>query len=108
MQQTMERKLEFGWDEVETDRALAALAAERQLDILLVHDRRDHEVPFSAAERIAAAVPAARFFVTDGNGHARLLRSAKVIAEAVAFVGRRSIGDVGEPHPAAPDARRAA
>lgn len=108
MQQTMERKLEFGWHEVETDRALAALAAERKLDILLVHDRRDREVPLSAAERIAAAVPAARFYVTDGNGHARLLRSAKVIAEAVAFLGRGSIGDMCEPLAAAPDARRAA
>jgi pimeloyl-ACP methyl ester carboxylesterase len=87
MQQTMERKLEFGWDEAETDRALAALAAERKLDVLLMHDRRDREVPFTAAERIAAAVPAARFFVTDGNGHLRILRNAKVIAEAVGFVG---------------------
>jgi pimeloyl-ACP methyl ester carboxylesterase len=87
LQQRMENRLEFRWDEVETDRQLAELAAERKLDVLLIHDRRDREVPFTSAERIAAAVPAARFYVTDGNGHARLLRSAKVIAEAIGFVG---------------------
>ena len=87
MQRTMERKLEFRWDETDTDRALAELAAERKLDILLIHDQRDREVPFASAERLAAAVPSARVFATDGNGHLRILRNANVIAEAIGFVG---------------------
>jgi len=87
MQRNLERKLDFRWDDVETDRALAELAATRALDVLLIHDRRDREVPFASAERIAAAVPSARLFATDGNGHTRLLRNTKVIAEAMRFVG---------------------
>jgi pimeloyl-ACP methyl ester carboxylesterase len=90
MQRNMERELEFRWDETDTDRALAALIQERGLDVLLVHDRRDREVPFAGAERIAAAAPAARLYVTDGSGHARLLRNGGVIAEAIRFVGGRA------------------
>lgn len=89
MQRNLERRLDFRWDDTDTDRALQALVAERKLDVLLVHDRRDREVPFACAERIAAAVPAARLLATEGNGHTRLLRNASVIAEAVGFIGAR-------------------
>jgi pimeloyl-ACP methyl ester carboxylesterase len=90
MQRNMERKLGFRWDENDTDKTLAELAAERALDVLLIHDRRDREVPFAAAERLAAAVPTARLIATDGNGHNRLLRNATVIADAIGFVRAHS------------------
>jgi pimeloyl-ACP methyl ester carboxylesterase len=86
MQRNMERKLQFRWDEADTDKVLAELAGGRALDILLVHDRRDREVPFVCAERLRAAAPAARLLATDGNGHTRLLRAGGVIAEAIGFV----------------------
>lgn len=86
MQRNMERKLGFRWDETDTDTVLADLAATRPLDVLLVHDRRDREVPFASSERIAAAVPSARLFATEGSGHTRLLRNSAVIAEAARFV----------------------
>jgi pimeloyl-ACP methyl ester carboxylesterase len=90
MQRNMERKLQFRWDETETDTVLADLVAARGLDVLLVHDKRDREVPFASAERIAAAVPSAQLHATEGNGHTRLLRNGAVIAEAARFVGRRT------------------
>lgn len=90
MQRNMERKLGFRWDEADTDKVLSELAETRALDVLLVHDRRDREVPFAAAERLAAAVPSARLIATDGNGHNRLLRSATVIADAIGFVRAHS------------------
>lgn len=88
MQRNMERKLGFRWDETDTDTVLADLAATRPLDVLLIHDRRDREVPFACAERIAEAVPSARLVATEGNGHNRILRNAAVIAEAAAFLRR--------------------
>jgi pimeloyl-ACP methyl ester carboxylesterase len=90
MQRNMERKLQFRWDEADTDKVLADLAAARSLDVLVIHDRRDREVPFACAERIAEAVPSAQLFATEGNGHTRLLRNASVIAEAAAFLRQRS------------------
>ena len=86
LQRNMERKLQFRWDEADTDKVLADLVAERALDVLLVHDRRDREVPFACAERIASVVPSARLVATEGNGHTRLLRNGAVIAEAAAFL----------------------
>ncbi len=91
MQRNMERKLGFRWDDTDTDKVLSELADERALDVLLVHDRRDREVPFAAAERLAAAVPTARLIATDGNGHNRLLRNATVIADAIGFVRAHSV-----------------
>lgn len=89
MQRTMERVLEFRWDEAESDTALAALAEVRKLDVLLIHDRRDREVPFACSERLAASVPSARLFATEGSGHNRILRNAEIIAETIGFVGGR-------------------
>lgn len=94
MQRNMEHKLQFRWDEADTDKVLAELARERALDVLLVHDRRDREVPFAAAERLAEAVPAARLLATDGLGHTRLLRNPSVIGEAIGFVRRRRAGEI--------------
>lgn len=90
MQRNMERKLEFRWDDNETDKLLADLVGERALDVLLIHDRRDREVPFACAERIAEVVPSAQLFATEGNGHTRLLRNAAVIAEATGFLRQPS------------------
>jgi pimeloyl-ACP methyl ester carboxylesterase len=53
---------------------------------LIVHDRADAEVPWEEGEEIAAAWPGARLLATDGLGHRRILRDARVVAEAAAFV----------------------
>ncbi len=87
MQRDWERRLDFAWADAESDTMLAALTAVGPLATLLVHDRRDREVPYAAAERIKAAVPAARLFTTDGNGHNRLLSSPPVIHETLGFIG---------------------
>ncbi|WP_194397182.1 alpha/beta fold hydrolase [Microbacterium atlanticum] len=50
--------------------------------LLIVHDRGDRLVPFTEAERIAAAHPAARLLPTSGLGHNRLL-AADVVLDAV-------------------------
>lgn len=87
MQRNLERKLQFRWDDADTDTALAHLVAERNLPVLLVHDMRDRQVPFASLERLAEAVPSARVYATDGGGHTRLLRDHCVIAEAVSLFG---------------------
>lgn len=92
MQRAMERALEFRWDATDTDAALATLMADRGLEALLVHDRKDREVPFASSERIAAAAPRARLLATEGNGHVRILRNAQAIGEAISFIGGRQNG----------------
>ncbi|MFD1717724.1 alpha/beta fold hydrolase [Georgenia deserti] len=53
---------------------------------LIVHDRRDKEVPYEQAERLARAWPSADLVTTDGLGHQRILRDQSVIERVVEFV----------------------
>jgi pimeloyl-ACP methyl ester carboxylesterase len=59
---------------------------------LIIHARDDREVPFSDAERLAAAWPTATLVAVDGLGHRRILRDDAVIARVAAFVAG---GDAG-------------
>jgi pimeloyl-ACP methyl ester carboxylesterase len=52
---------------------------------LVVHDRDDREVPYSSADRILRAWPAASLVTTSGLGHRRILRDPTVIERVVAF-----------------------
>lgn len=53
---------------------------------LLVHDRRDKEVPFAAVERLAQQRPGVELQVTDGLGHQRILADPEVVATVVRYV----------------------
>ncbi len=53
---------------------------------LIIHDRRDKEVPLAEAERIAAAWPSARLETTDGLGHQRILRDPRVVWRVAEFI----------------------
>ncbi len=57
---------------------------------LVVHDRRDEEVPLIEAEAFAAAWPGARLTLTDGLGHRRILRHVRTVETITAFVAGRS------------------
>ena len=65
-------------------------AVRLRVPALIVHDRRDRDVPFSDAERLAARWPNAALLTTDGLGHRRILRDRDVIERAVQFVARAS------------------
>jgi pimeloyl-ACP methyl ester carboxylesterase len=64
-------------------------ASRLRVPTLIVHDHRDRDVPFTDAERLAAQWPNALLMATDGLGHRRILRDAKVIERAVKFVVER-------------------
>ena len=52
---------------------------------LIFHDVADPEVPPSDGAALATAWPGARLRATEELGHRRILRDARVVAEAVAF-----------------------
>ena len=54
---------------------------------LIVHDRRDAEVPVEDGRVIADHWPRARYLEVDVGGHRRMLKSRDVIEAVVAFVG---------------------
>lgn len=70
------------WQEVSADHNLR----ESPVPGLIFHDHGDRDIPFSQAERIAEAWPAARLVPTDGLGHRRILRNPEVIDTCVEFI----------------------
>lgn len=71
------------WDRTAGDRLAAGLGS---VPALVVHDRRDEEVPLVEAERLATAWPGARMLVTEGLGHRRILRHVPTANAVAAFV----------------------
>ncbi len=67
-------------------RLVAELPAEQQVPMLVVHDRADREVAVHQAERIVAAHPGAQLMLTDGLGHARILRDPAVVDAIGSFI----------------------
>ena len=82
MQKHLEDRLGFTWQELEGGR----LAALNLTPALVIHDRGDKEVPFSAGERIATHWRGALLLPTEKLGHRRILRDAAVVARSVEFM----------------------
>ena len=79
----IERRFAFRFEEVHVE----ALAPQMEVPLLLVHDRKDADVPYEESARMAQAWPGATLLTTSGLGHRRILRDPAVIDAAVAFLG---------------------
>ena len=82
MRARSERWLGASWDEFD----IPALARRRAEPLLVIHDRRDDEVPWSDGAAIAANWPGARLVTTEGLGHRRILKDPRVVEVAIGFV----------------------
>lgn len=69
-------------------RFIAELRPGTRLPMLVVHDRSDREAELHQAERITAAHPEAQLLITEGLGHARILRDPAVVDAVAAFTRR--------------------
>lgn len=82
MRDRLERRLDFAWDELN----VPALAPAMRVPLLVVHDRHDPEVPWSAGAAITAAWPGAVLVTTDGLGHHRIVSDRAVVARVRDFL----------------------
>ncbi len=64
----------------------APLMRQRRGETLIVHDRDDRQVPFAAAERLAAANPIGQLAPVTGLGHNRVLSDVAVAAACLGFL----------------------
>ncbi len=62
-----------------------AIGGSIDVPLLVVHDDRDREVPFSHGERVAKSVAAGSLVKTSGLGHRRILGHADVVRDVVTF-----------------------
>jgi pimeloyl-ACP methyl ester carboxylesterase len=82
MRERSERWLGASWDDFD----IPKLARSQSTPLLIFHDRNDAEVPWSDGAAIASAWPGARLVTPAGVGHRGILRDARVVGQAVAFV----------------------
>jgi pimeloyl-ACP methyl ester carboxylesterase len=80
-------ELAFAETRVHPDEAaLSSMVPSPDVNLLIVHDREDAEVPYSVSEDLAANCPHSVLKTTTGLGHRRILRSSEIIQDALAFV----------------------
>jgi pimeloyl-ACP methyl ester carboxylesterase len=60
----------------------------RSIDIpaLIIHDENDEDIDWHDGEAVAEAWPDAKFILTQGLGHRRILRDASTINKAIDFI----------------------
>ena len=54
--------------------------------ILLIHDEKDHEVPYEQGRQLQAVVPDAQVMTTLGFGHRKILMNKKVVEAVIGFI----------------------
>lgn len=79
----VEEKLAFRWSDLEMTTVPRVAETPRTL---VVHDRDDNETPWHEGASVAETWPNATLRTTEGLGHRRVLRDAKVVAEVVGFL----------------------
>jgi pimeloyl-ACP methyl ester carboxylesterase len=82
MQERLERRLGFRWNEMDVPRFAPAM----RIPLLVIHDRDDREVRWDDGAAIAAAWPGAELVTTSGLGHHRIVSDAAVIKQVLAFL----------------------
>jgi pimeloyl-ACP methyl ester carboxylesterase len=85
MQQRFERRFGHRWDEFELPQSVSRVNAAA----LVIHDANDRDVSAASGLALARAWRGARFLMTHGLGHRRILRDASVVADAVDFLADR-------------------
>ena len=93
MKERLEKRFRIRWAELR----VAGSPASADVSLLIFHDRRDVRVPLSDGIAIVDSWPNARLVRTRGLGHHRILRDARVISRAVAFLAGRPARKVEEP-----------
>lgn len=73
------------------ERRVSTLKNVRSLSIpaLIVHDKKDRDVPWQDGKAVAEAWPGAKFMLTHGLGHRRILRDPATVAAVADFIANR-------------------
>ena len=69
-----------------TNYDVADQALKVNVPVLIIHDKNDKDVPFTAAEAISKNLQKNELLITTGLGHRKILGDEKVIEKIVQFV----------------------
>lgn len=65
---------------------IGLIGSKLNLPLLVVHDKGDNAVDYLSAEAIHKAWPGSKLLTTEGLGHRRILKDAKVVSETAEFI----------------------
>ncbi len=74
----------WSWDEISPIKTVKGFKGE----LLLIHDEKDHEVPYSEAIALQNASPQAKTLMTSGYGHRKILMNKECINTTLLFINR--------------------
>ena len=74
--------ISWNWADISPTHTIKSIQAE----LLLIHDEKDHEVPYSQAKPLQTLVPQAQIMTTSGYGHRKILMHKKVVERVLAFI----------------------
>ena len=81
----VEKRLEKRLGVAPSELHVGRIAPRMTTPLLVIHDEEDSDVPIACGEHVVAQWPRAQLIRTTGLGHRRILKDAKVIADAVRF-----------------------
>ena len=61
-----------------------------RIPALIIHDKDDHDVPYTLSQQLADAWPGAEILLTNGLGHRRILRNKKLLETVAEFISHSS------------------
>ena len=70
------------WQELSPIQTIKSVKGE----ILLIHDNKDHEIPYSRAAALQKVVPQAKLMTTSGYGHRKILMNKNCIETVINFI----------------------
>ena len=68
------------------------------IPVLVVHDRKDKEVPYTEAEAIVQHLKNGKLLLTEGFGHRRILRNPEVIDQIVHYIRTGELRNENQDH----------
>ncbi|MEE9326008.1 MAG: alpha/beta fold hydrolase [Cocleimonas sp.] len=72
----------WDWDEISPINTIKSVKGK----LLLIHDKEDHEVPYSQALPLQQASPHAKTLITTGFGHRKILMNKECISSILLFI----------------------
>ena len=74
--------IQWAWQDISPLETIKSFEGE----ILLIHDEKDHEVPYEQAKRLQNVAPHAQVMTTSGYGHRKILMYKKVVEATLDFI----------------------
>lgn len=81
-------QINWNWDDISPMNTIQQFTNSKNNkgELLLIHDKDDHEVPYSEAKKLEVFAPDAKIHITSGLGHRKILMCKDVIETVINFL----------------------